>query len=670
MRARIVLALTAAAAILFGSASAAVATAPVSLGAGRVADQSQVLSDSAASDLENQLRKLSSTSGVDLWVVYVPTFSNPSDAEGWANQTAQNNGLGPRQYLLAISTDDSAASGRQFYLSGDSSGPVSNDELDAIEQQRIKPALRSDDWAGAGKAAADGLADAVGGGSGGTESGGGSFAPFLLVLVIAAVGALILWIVVRSRRKGRSGAAVGPDGAPQISLEELGRRAGSALVATDDAIKTSEQELEFARAQFGDETAKEFETALAHAKQDLDQAFSLKQQLDDSTPDTEPEIRQWNSQILDLCAHANAELDDKAKAFDELRRLEQDAPGALSRVTDAWRAVTAQQDAAAAALATLQQSFAPEALATVVDNPAQATRSLAFADERLAAARREIDGGDGSAAAVSIRAAEGAVGQADLLQKAVTKLGGDLAKGESDAVALIADVEQDIAAASGMPDPEGRLAPVIATTRAQVDSAKALLVGPAKRPLFALEGLDRANKQIDAMLAGVRDAQQQAQRAAQQLNLLLVQAQGQVSAAEDFITSRRGAIGAEARTRLAEASASLSQARQLQQSDPAQALSYAQRANDLASQAIRYAQNDVGSFQNSGMFGGGGGGNNNMLGAVLGGVVINSLLNGGGGFGGGSRGGGFGGGFGGGGGLGPGSFGGGGTRSRRGGGRF
>jgi hypothetical protein len=76
-------------------------------------------------------------------------------------------------------------------------------------------------------------------------------------------------------------------------------------------------------------------------------------------------------------------------------------------VTDAWRAVTAQQDAAAAALATLQQSYAPEALATVVDNPAQATRSLAFADERLAPR-----GGDRrrrrSAAAVSIRAAEGA----------------------------------------------------------------------------------------------------------------------------------------------------------------------------------------------------------------------------------------------------------------------
>ena len=274
-----------------------------------------------------------------------------------------------------------------------------------------------------------------------------------------------------------------------------------------------------------------------------------------------------------------------------------------------------------------------------------------------------------------IRAAEDAVGQADLLQKAIAKLGTDLGKAETDAAALIADIEHDIATASGLPDTDGRLAGVIATTRGQVDAAKAQLTGPAKQPIAALQSLDAANAQIDATLAGVRDAQAQAQRAAQQLNALMTQAQAQVSAAEDFITSRRGAIGAQARTRLAEAGASLVQARQLQQTDPAAALPYAQRANDLAAQATQAAQADVGAFSGGGMFGGGsGGGGGNMMGAVLGGILINSLLGGGrgggygGGYGGGSRGG-YGGGSRGG-GMGPGSFGGGGTRSRRGGGRF
>ncbi|MFT4051807.1 MAG: TPM domain-containing protein [Microbacterium sp.] len=682
MRTRWLFALTAAAAIVLGGGAAALATEPVTLGSSRVFDESDVLTDSAESSLDDELRQLNSTSGVDLWVVYVPTFTDPADAADWANTTASDNGLGANQYLLAISTD-----GRQYYLSGDSSGPVTDDQLTTIEQERVSPALVDEDWAGAATAAAAGLADAVSGGTGGTDdssASGGSLLPILLVVVIVAIAIIVVVIVIRSRRKrGASaavtGAASGPgDELSQLSTEDLARQASSALVATDDAVKTSGQELEFARAQFGDETAREFAQALADAQQSLDQAFALKQKLEDEVRDSEAQTRQWNAQIIELCARANAELDEKAEAFDELRQLEQNAPEALAKVQELRTRVAGEHDASARSLATLQQSYSPAALTTIADNPAQAQQRLAFADEHLAAAQKDVGAGDGAQAAVGIRAAEDAVAQADLLHKAIGKLAADLAKAESDAAALVANLEQDIAVASAMPDTDGRLVAVIAATRQQVDAAKAQLTGTAKNPIAAVSALEQANAQIDATLAGVRDAQAQAQRASQQLSLLLNQAQAQVSAAEDFITSRRGAIGADARTRLAEAGASLVQARQLQISDPAQALQYAQRANDLAAQAIQLAQNDVGAF--GGILGGSpSGGGGNVMGAVLGGIVINSLLNGGGrgGFGGGGAPrGGFGGGFGGGGrgggrgGFSPGSFGGGGTRSRRGGGRF
>ncbi|WP_282837009.1 TPM domain-containing protein [Microbacterium flavum] len=677
MRTRLVLAFLTAAALVFGGAAVASATDPISLAGSRVLDQSDVLTNAQEADVESSLLSLSSTSAVDLWVAYVPTFTNPTDPADWANEAAKRNGLGPNQYLLAISTD-----GRQYYLSGDSSGPVSGDQLGAIEQQRIQPALQNGDWAGAAVAAADGLADAVSGGSGGIGSGSSSSGLWgvLLVFVVIALVGLVIFIVIRSRRRSRTaapggsgaGQLSGPDAGPVdplagVSTEELAQRAASALVATDDAVRTSGQELEFARAQFGDASATEFQAALTSAQNDLDTAFALKQQLDDATPDAEADTRAWNAQIIDLCAHANAELDEKARAFDELRQLERNAPEALARVQSERGAVAKTQDAAAAALTALEAVYAPEALVTVADNPAQAAERLQFADEHLAAAQRDIGAGDGAAAAVEIRGAEAAVAQADLLLKSISKLGGDLAQGEKDAAALVADIEHDLVGAATLPDPDGRLASVVDGTRQQLDAAKALLAGPGKRPLAALEGLSRTNDQIDTLLAGVRDAQARAQRQGSQLTLALTQAQGQVSAAEDYITSRRGAIGAEARTRLAEAGAALVQARQLQQGDPGQALQYARRAGDLAAQAIQFAQNDVGAFSGGG---GGGGGGGNMMGAVLGGILINSLLGGGGG----GRGGGFGGmgggGRGGGGGMSPGSFGGGGTRSRRGGGRF
>jgi len=662
MRARLWLALTAAAAIVLGGAAAAVATSPVALSSSRVVDQSGVLSGAQVSEVDTRLRALTASSGVDLWVAYVPQFTDPSSPEEWANQTAQNNGLGPHQYLLAISTD-----GRQYYLSGYSAGPVTGDELTTIEQQRVQPALSSGDWVGAATAAADGLADAIAGGSGGTSAGGaGGIVPILLIVVLLALAVLVVWIVVRSRRRGPQGAT---PGAPPVSLEDLARRASSALVQTDDAVKTSEQELGFARAQFGDDAAHEFAAALADAKSKLDEAFSLKQRLDDATPDSESDARAWNARIVELCDAANAQLDEKAAAFDELRKLEQNAPEALARLQQLRATVGGAHEAAASALAALRTTYDPLALAPIADNPEQAQQRLAFADTQLTTAQQQIGAGNGGAAAVSIRAAEDAVSQAQVLQDAVGRLGADLAQAETDAAALIADLETDIAAASALPDPDGRIAPVVAATRAQVDAARALITGTAKRPLFARDELDRANAQIDTLLAGVRDAQQQAARAAQQLGGLLAQAQGEISAAEDFIGSRRGAVGAEARTRLAEAGASLVQARQLQQSDPAQALAAAQRAHDLATQALRAAQNDVGVFQ-GGMFGGTapagrGNGSGDMMGAILGGIVINSLLGGGGrrgGFGGssGSRGGS----------ISPGGFGGAGSRSRRGGGRF
>jgi len=656
------------------------ATDPVQLGATYVFDDVDVLSPAQEAEAEARLDQLKTDTGLDLWVVFVDEFTNPSDRSDWANLVADENGLGDNQYLLAIATES-----RQYTISAPPGTGLTEAQLDAIEQERVQPALAANDWLGAVDGAADGLTDAATGGSGGAPgeqaAGGGGFVSGILTfLVIAAAIGLVVWLIVRSRRK-KTGQVAGGAGGPaveQLPLEELERRAASALVQTDDALKTSAQELGFARAQFGDAATGEFEQALATSKKNLDEAFTLKQQLDDSIPDSEQDTRAWNARIIALCEEANTLLDDKAAAFDELRKLEQNAPEALERVQSARAKAAASLDGAAARLQILTSSYAPEALATVADNPEQARQRLAFADEQLAAAQAAIGTGKGGEAAVGIRAAEEAVGQAALLEDAIGRLADDLAEGERSAAALIAELEQDVVAASALADADGRIAAVIAVTTQQIAAAKANLASSAKRPLMTLQSLETANQQIDSLVQGIRDAEAQAQRARQMVGQLIMQAQAQVSSAEDYITARRGAVGAEARTRLAEAGAALVRAQQLQANDPQQAMQHAQRADQLAGQAIQLAQGDVGSFQGGGTGQSQGGGG--MLGAVLGGILINSMMSGGGGGGrgssasGGSLGslGGLGGGSGSGGrggGPRPGSFGGGGTRARRGGGR-
>lgn len=645
-----------------GVATAAHAVDPGGLtGSGYVHDDADALTNAEEQQINDRLEELRTETNAELFVLYVDEFTNPSDPEAWTKEVASNSGMGPTQYLLAIAVD-----GRTMYLSGDSTGPLSEDQIVSAENAAID-ALRVDDWAGAPVATADDMTASISGevpaepGTP-TESAAPADYSWLLYAVLGvAVIALIFYFLQRRKKKQQSLTG----GAP--SLAELERAAGSALVQTDDAVKTSTDELGFARAQFGDEATAEYEKVVAAAKQRLDESFAIKQQLDDDVPDSDEQKIAWNQQIIQMLNEANGWLDEKAAAFDELRGLEQNAPAALQAVTAERDKRRGEHDAAIATWQQLERAYAATALDAIDQNVSEAQSRLQFANEQIAHATAAIAEGNTAAAAVAIRAAEDAATQAGQLHGAIQTMAANLQEAAQRSTALIAELQGDIITAQALPDTDGRIAQVVASTSAQISAAQSALAQAQANPVQAVELLETANNAIDSVVKDVRDAQARAERARRQLSDAIMSAQAQVSAAADFIATRRGAIGATARTRVAEAEASLNRARSLQSADPERALSDAQRSMQLANDAMNAAQQDVGMFNQPTY--GGGGGNNDVLSAVLGGIVLNQV------FGGGSRGGGgggFGGGFSGGrsGGFRSGSFGGGGTRSRRGGGRF
>ncbi len=295
-------------------------------------------------------------------------------------------------------------------------------------------------------------------------------------------------------------------------------------------------------------------------------------------------------------------------------------------------------------------------------------------DDPGAVARASAGGGAAgrSAAVVSGRAAEDAITQAGTLLDGLTRLGADLAAAGERIAASRAETEQDIAEAHALlaeGDPAD-LAALVARAEAALASATEAQNATPPDPMAALRLIDEADGALDRGLVTARDAQSVAKRAAAALDQALLTARPAVAAAEDFIGTRRGAVGAEARTRLAEAQRHLAQA-QAQGVAPASALAEAQAADALARQALDLARSDVSHWQGGGMGGGGlGGALGSGLGAELGSLVLGGILSGG--FSGGGRSRGYGGGGYGGGGYGggrsPGSFGGSGTRGRRGGG--
>ncbi|RIQ34188.1 TPM domain-containing protein, partial [Jiangella rhizosphaerae] len=180
-------------------------------------------------------------------------------------------------------------------------------------------------------------------------------------------------------------------------------------------------------------------------------------------------------------------------------------------------------------------------------------------------------------------------------------------------------------------------------------------------PLAALRQLAEAETRLDDLLVPVRAAAEEAERARTALNETLGRVTSQVRAVADFIETRRGAVGTEARTQLSEAARHLAEGQSVASSDPAAALDAVRRADEASRRAQQLAEDDVQAWERQQSAARGGG--SDLTSMILGGILINSMGRGGGMFGGG---GGFGGGSGG--GRSPGSFGGGGTRGRRGGG--
>ncbi|GAA2061554.1 TPM domain-containing protein [Catenulispora yoronensis] len=630
------------------------------------------------------LTQLDTQHGIQLFVAYVRDFSGRAPAD-WANETAAKSGLGLHDVLLAVATH-----ARQYGYSTDTDSGVTAAQMASVATAAVEPALRLNDWAGAAIGAAQGIGAVVSGlpipavavtpgvpdpGDSSTGVSGAALAG--TVVVVGGLGAAGVWAYSRTRRRrpAPTHSAGGP--APVVELDATAKHA---LVATDDAVRTSEEELGFASAEFGDETTAQFADALADAKAELTAAFRIRQALDDEIPEDEPTRRRMLTEIIDRCRRANDRLDAEVKSFDRLRALVQHAPQALAT---ARRAADAQHERVAPVLAAFQRlcdGYADSATAPLAGHPQQIADRLAFADDSLGAAGVALDAGDKRRAAVLIRGAEAGVEQAQLLLDAVDRRAAELDTAASKLPAALAEMDTDLADARALAASRGAAAaPDLADLAGRAGRAEqvvtALRAELAGRydPIDALRRAEEADALLDEALNAVREQEQNDRRARSLLEQATMTARSEIAAAEDFVATRRGAVGSQARTRLAEAKRLLQQSAAAAGTDAAQALTLAQQADQRARQALSAAQNDADQYQSP--YGGGRSGGS-MGGAVLGGIILGDLLGGGrgggrSGRGGTGRGGGWSapsrGGFGSGGG-GPGSFGGGGTRGRLGGG--
>lgn len=597
---------------------------------GYVTDNANVLSGGGLAEVTSAVDDLYGARRVRLWVVYVDDFSGQTGV-AWARASMRINDFQPDQdAILAVATQD-----RDYALLA-GTAILSNSAQSTLRRNDIEPALRQGDWAGAAKAAANGLKKTRGTGAGVTWLG----LTIVLAVFAVAVLALVLW---RRRRTGKRREAelaaarrvdpADPNALATVSVDALDDLSKSIVVDVDNAVRTSQNELTLAIDEFGDRDTAPFSKAVAAAKTALTQAFNVRQILDDAVPETPQQRRDLLTRVIVAAAQADDELETQREAFKGLRDLVINAPDRLDVLTQQMVGLTARIEPAAQTVAALHSQFSDTALASVADNVETAKQRLSFADQNITNGRTLVARPAGSQSGLvdSVRAAESALGQARTLLDSVDSAATDINRAVATMPAAITDIQNGINAAGtqlaqesvphGTDLRDARDAAVKAVAHAQSEGAA--------DPLGAFTVLSQADAQLDRLLAAVSEEMEATERLNRAFDKALFSAQSGVRSVSDFIDTRRGSIGPEARTRLSEATRQLEAAQAKKATNPSEAIQHANGAAMLAAQAQSMANADVSASQRSytGRYGGGGSGGH--MGAMLGGIVIGNILSGG-----------------------------------------
>ncbi|RMI12882.1 TPM domain-containing protein [Cellulomonas triticagri] len=559
-------ALVVAAAGLLATAGPAAAEPPLNL-PGPVTDLVDALTPAEEAEVAAALDDLADSSPFELFVVYVDDFDG-WDNRDWADATASASGLGRDDVLLAVAVD---ARRYQVRVQGDNA--LTDGQLATVEQERIEPALRDGDWAGAAVAAAAGYAD---------PPASGSWADFAVVAAVLVGTGLTfaspVWIpltiwLVRRRRRAKQAAA---------DLAALEDRSALALVAADEAVARGVQEHAFAEAQFGPVTVAPFTEALARSREVLAEGFRLRQVLDDDEHEPAARRREVAEAVLRACERVEALISAQEAAAGRHREAHARAPQDLADARTAAHALSLRVEAADRSWVVVRQQYAPSATADVPGAVAQARAAAALAVEHVSAGLAALEDQRGRAVVLA-REAHAALARGASVLDGLDRRAADLAAAPGAVVLAITALDEDLAdvarlAAEGEDVRTAASAARAALERARTDDVR-------RDPLAVLEALRAAERDLDRALEPARAPEVALRLAVERLPGALGDVDRLVARARARIEAGGSAVGVAARTRLSEAERLAGEGAALASVDPLGAMAVLRQAADRAEQA-------------------------------------------------------------------------------------
>ncbi|ALG86436.1 TPM domain-containing protein [Gordonia phthalatica] len=462
------------------------AQAPLRM-ADRIVDTAGVFNEADHEKLETALDELDSNRHIQMWVVVVDDFDSMTPA-AWANATTDLSDFGDRDVLLAVSTKTG-----QYRLTAPTAiDDLSQEEIDEVANDTLKPELEKKQWAKAAENTITGIDDAADSNS--------HF--WLIVGVIVVVLLLILaGLVYLARRRTdddlddltQPDESLTVDQLTEEPLDDLHAWSREVLVATDNAVRTSADELTVAIDELDDAAVAPFATALVAAQSALATSFALRHRLD--TEDAvDNEQRALLVEIITACSDADSRLDTQVTAFDAKRDLVVDANDRLDALADRIAETAARLPGTEATLAGLPDE---RDVSAIHDNIDLARTHLQFAEDSVDQGREAaaLPADQRGPAGAAIRSAEVALDTADKLLDAV-----DSADHDVDGELGIAEAK--IQLASDFIDT--RRGAVGARARTLLSVAQDLIATDDEVPdADARQAADYADQTLDAALADV-----------------------------------------------------------------------------------------------------------------------------------------------------------------------
>jgi citrate synthase len=582
---RLAAALAAATGALALAAGTALATAPVSIG-DVVTDPEGYLSDANVQEIRDAAQQ-AGRAGIDFYAVTVPDLSG-EDVVDWCQAAGEASGLSPTSVVYVIAYEERA----EGWCGNDGQATVSDSTLTqarsaARDHLSQSDPLQPDDAAQAIVAFANTMVEGAGdsgggdsdaGASSGSPSGSGISAGSVVLLLIVLAAVVIGVVIWRGQRRTRQGIARS-DRAQAQSVAQKADLANRRLLEADEMVRSASDELEFARAQFGATRTDAYATAVAAAREGVDQSFADQRAMNEADDDASRGAAA--DRILSRLDSVMNPLAAQQKEFHDLRDSEAGADEQLAGLRERIAEASASIDGAQTELQALSAAYPQTVIASLMDNPDQARALLSSATTAADQAQAALDGGDRARAVEAIDTGLRAVAMARLQTSAIMDAQKNLADASGRLTQAIASLTSDLSDVTRLGADPTAFAPLVEDAQKAVAEARRARDGDGD-PLQALEDLTNAEAALDAALANLRSAEDQRAKASKNAAERIRSAEQWVASAQTFIQSRRGLMPLESRSQISRATQSLEQARRSLDSDPAASMSSAEEAESIA----------------------------------------------------------------------------------------